>query len=144
MSETYYDADGKTCTLESLCRTAPEWAAARVRSMSVEIARVRAELARIEAKAAALRAALISAVDCWGRPGHHEDDCPGLCEEHNAAAQVKAALSTDSGAALLTYVDAFERWLVERASCETDEIDTTRGELEARSAMHAARKAAAR
>lgn len=56
-----------------------------------------AELARIEAKAAALRAALISAVECWGGPGHHDEDCPGLCEEHNVAAQVKAALSTTAG-----------------------------------------------
>ncbi len=45
MSEIrYHDADGNECTLDHLCRTERGWAASRIRTMTDDIDRLRAEI----------------------------------------------------------------------------------------------------
>lgn len=43
MASEYHDMDGNPCSLETLCRREPAWAASRLRVELSEVARLRAE-----------------------------------------------------------------------------------------------------
>jgi DNA repair exonuclease SbcCD ATPase subunit len=66
---------------------------------------------KAESEAAAMREALLVAMDWIPEPDHHETDCPGDCEGHASKWMMKRALSTSAGRELQERVGRLEKAL---------------------------------
>lgn len=72
----YQDADGKTCSLDSLCRKEPAWAANRIRVMTDQLQQARHAIAFAQKELADYRLRIARALGMYySAEGHAEAPC---------------------------------------------------------------------